>query len=159
MGVVKSNDRFRVQVFVVASVLVLAAASVLRVSMPSQFAPRVRVRWSSTLEDGRRAALEQQFSLFRGERHDVQTWEYDLADPSRELVTSLVAYPDVADTHYIERGTGRIASDAPVGTIRLRERWFAALIHSFVFDWFLLFWASAIVVSGAWLASGPAARD
>ena len=155
----KNGNRFRVQAFVAASVLVLAAGIVLRMSMPSPFAPRVRVRWSPALEDGRRAALERQFSLFRGQRQDVQTWEYDLADPSPALVTSLVADPDVADTHYIERATGRIAPDAPIGTTRLRERWLATVIHSFVFDWFLLFWASAIVVSGAWLASGPAARD
>jgi hypothetical protein len=159
MSVLKNRNRFRVQAFVTVSVLVLAAAIVLRVSTPSPFAPRVRVRWSPTLEDGRRAALERQFSLLRGERHDVQTWEYDLADPSPGLVTSLVADPDVADTHYIERATGRIAPDAPVGTTRLRERLLAAVIHSFVFEWFALFWASAVLVSGVWLASGAAARE
>jgi hypothetical protein len=129
------------------------------VSTASPFAPRVHVRWSAAADDSRRAALEQRFQLLNGERRDRETWEYDLVDPSPASVTALVAHPWVADTHNIERATGRIAPDAPAGTVRLPERRVAALVHSILFDWFLLFWASSIVVSGVWLAADADARD
>jgi hypothetical protein len=157
--VLKSSDRFPVVAYIAASILILAVAITLRVSTPSPFAPRVRVRWSPTVEERQRAVLERQFSLFKGERHEDETWEYDLVDPSPAFVAALVAHPDVADTHYIDRATGRVASDAPVGTLRVPERRGAAFVHSIVFDWFLLFWASSIVVSGVWLASGADTRD
>jgi len=159
MRVLNLADRSKVRAFTVVSVVILAAALAMRASAPSPFAPRVHVRWGASIEDDRRAALERRFSLLNGERRQDDTWVYDLADVAPASVTALIQHPDVADTHYIERDTGRIAPDAPTGRVRLTDRRFAALVHSFVFDWFLLFWASSIVVSGVWLASSPDARD
>jgi hypothetical protein len=159
MHALNSRDRSNVRLFVVASVVMLPAATVLRASMPSPFAPRVHVRWDAAVGDGQRAALERQFSLLNGERRADETWEYDLVDLSPASVTALVEHPGVADTHNLDRATGRIAPDAPAGTTRLRGRRAAALVHSILFDWFLLFWASSILVSGVWLAADADARD
>jgi len=158
MRALKRSDRSKVRLFIVFSVLILAAATVLRASMPSPFAPRVHVRWAAAVDDSQRAALEQQFSLRDGARRADGTWEYDLVDVAPASVTALVAHPGVADTHNIERATGRIAADAPDGTIRLPERRASVLVHSILFDWFLVFWASSIVVSGVWLAADADAR-
>ena len=155
----KPADRSRVAVMMVSSVLMLALAVVVRASTESPFAPRVRVRWTPDIEDARRTSIEQQFRLQNGTPTENNTWEYDLVDPSPALVTALVGHDDVADTHYIDRSTGMVAPDAPTGTIRVPERRAAALIHSLLFDWFLLFWASATLVSGVWLASDAGTRD
>ena len=152
-------DRRRVIGLMIASVLMLLLSIALRASTESPFAPRVRVRWSPGIEDARRSALEREFWLFRGTRTDGDTWEYDLVDPAPASVAALIANPDVADTHYIDRGRTVVAADAPAGTIRVRERRVAAFVHSILFDWFLLFWASATLVSGVWLASATAGRD
>ncbi len=137
----------------------LAGAIALRVWSPSPFAPRVHVRWVPGLSQDQRASLEQRFALAKGEPRDDQTWGYDLTDPSTERVGALVGDPRVADTHYIERGTARIAADAPAGTVRLGDRPLTTVVHSFVFDWFLFFCASSIIVSSVWLASDADARD
>ncbi len=154
MRALTSSHRLRVAAFIAASVLILVAAIALRASTPLPFAPRVRVRWNATLDADQRAALERQFRLFMGESHDHTTWEYDLVDSSPALVAALVAHPDVADTHYLDRSTGRIAPDAPAGSIRLRGRPIAAFVHSIAFNLVLLFWTFSIIVSGVWLASG-----
>jgi hypothetical protein len=153
------TDRAKVRAFAAVSVVILAAALAMRASAPSPFAPKVHVRWGAGVDDDQRAALERRFSLLNREHRQDDTWEYDLTDVAPASVTALVQHPSVADTHYIERDTGHIAPDAPTGGVRLTDRRLAALIHSFVFDWFLLFWASSIVVSGVWLASSPDARD
>jgi hypothetical protein len=149
-------DRRRVIALMVASVLTLVLSIALRASIESPFAPRVRVRWTPAIAESRRVDLEREFWLFRGTRAEGDTWEYDLVDPSPASVAALIANPDVRDTHYIDRARTMVASDAPIGTIRVRERRLAALVHSILFDWFLLFWASAILVSGVWLASDAA---
>jgi hypothetical protein len=159
MRALNVTDRTRVRVFTAVSVVVLAAAAILRISAPSPFAPRVHVRWSERVQDDQRAALERRFSLLNGERRENNTWEYDLVNLEPASINALIENPDVADTHYIDRGAGRVTADAPAGSARLSERRFAAFVHSFVFDWFLLFWASSIVVSGVWLASDANARE
>jgi hypothetical protein len=156
---VTSRERAKVRALTMVSLVMVVAAAAVRASAPSPFAPRVHVRWDAAVEDDRRAVLERRFSLLNGARRDDDTWEYDLADVAAASVTALVQHPDVADTHYIERETGGISADAPAGTTRLRDRRLAALVHSWLFDWFLLFWASSIVVSGVWLASDASAHD
>ena len=141
------------------SLLMLVGAVVVRTSTPSPFAPRVRVRWAPTVEEADRTALEYHHRLLNGTAAENNTWEYDLVDPSPAAVATLVGQNEVADTHYIDRARGIVAADAPIGTIRVRERRLAAFVHSILFDWFLLFWASATLVSGVSLASGADARD
>ncbi len=159
MRMLTSGERAKVRALTMISLVMVVAAAAVRASAPSPFAPRVHVRWHAGVEDDRRAALERRFSLLNGARREDHTWEYDLANLAPTSVTALVEHPDVADTHYIERETGNISADAPVGTTRLGDRRVAALVHSWLFDWFLLFWASSIVVSGVWLASDADARD
>jgi hypothetical protein len=154
-----TSSRIDARVWLAVSIAMLVAATTIRLVAPSAFAPRVHIRWSPAVDDGRRASLEARFHLFHGVPHDRQTWEYDLADPSREAVSALVAHPDVADTHYIERSTGQIAADAPAGTVRLPGRPVTSLVHSSVFDWLMFFWAASVLVSGVWLASAADARD
>jgi len=159
MRLLNRSERAKVRAFTVISLVIVVAAVAVRASAPSPFAPRVHVRWNAEVDDDRRAALERRFSLLDGARREDDTWEYDLTHLAPTSVTALVEHPDVADTHYIERETGRVSADAPTGTVRLRDRPFAALVHSWFFDWFLLFWASSIVVSGVWLASDADAHD
>jgi hypothetical protein len=153
------SDRGKVRVFLALSIAVLAAAVVVRLSAPSPFAPRVHVRWSPTLPVEQRATLERRFSLVNGERREDETWAYDLVNLELASVTDLIEHPAVEDTHYIDRTTGAVAADAPAGTVRLSGRRLAGVVHSLVFDWFLLFWASSVVVAGVRLASDEAPPD
>ena len=142
------------------SLLILILAIVVRASTASPFAPRVRVRWTAAVAEAERAALERELRLRNGTpADDNNTWEYDLVDPSTASVAALVAHDEVDDTHYIDRAAARVAADAPIGTTRLPERRMAALVHSLLFDWVLLFAASATLVSGVWLASDGDSRD
>ena len=159
MRTLTSGERAKVRALTMISLVMVVAAAAVRAAAPSPFAPRVHVRWHAGVENDRRAGLERRFSLLNGARREDDTWEYDLADLTPASVTALVEHPDVADTHYIERETGGISADAPAGTTRLRDRRLAALVHSWFFDWVLLFWASSIVVSGVWLASNADPRD
>jgi hypothetical protein len=151
-------DRSRVVVIMTVSLLILILAIVVRASTESPFAPRVRVRWTPSITEARRADLERELRLLNGTRTVDDTWEYDLVDPSPESVAALVGHAEVADTHYIDRSRATVAADAPVGTIRVPERRVAALVHSSLFDWLLLFCASTALVSGVRLASGAAVR-
>ena len=153
------GDRARVALMMAASLLILVLAVFVRAATPSPFAPRVRVRWTPSIEDANRVAFERQLHLLNATRAGNNTWEYDLVDPSPASVAALVGHDEVADTHYIDRSTATVAPDAPTGTIRMPERRLAGLVHSLLFDWFVLFWASATLVSGVWLASGVDARD
>jgi len=148
-----SADRRRIRAFAVSSVIMLASSGVLRVSSPSPFAPRVHVRWAAEISDAQRTALERRFALIEGQPRENTTWEYDFSDVSPSAVRALIEDPAVADTHYIDRRSGQVAADAPRGTTRLSQRRLAGWIHSSLFDWFMLLWASSLVVSGVWLAS------
>jgi hypothetical protein len=155
----KDSDRSRVVLMMAISLLILILAIVVRASTESPFAPRVRVRWTAAVAEAERAPLERQLRLRNGTPADDNTWEYDLVDPSTASVAALVAHDEVDDTHYIDRAAARVAADAPIGTTRLPERRMAALVHSLLFDWVLLFAASATLVSGVRLASDGNSRD
>lgn len=148
----RMSDRQTVRGLALVSIVMLIAATALRASLPSPFAPRVHVRWSAGLSAERRAALEGELSLQRGESRAVDTWEYDLTDPEPASVARLIAHPDVVDTHYLERASGRVSADAPRGRVRLSGRPLATVVHSLFFDWFLGFWACSILVSALWLS-------
>ena len=143
----------RVRLFAVASVVMLTATGMVRLSAPSPFAPRVLVRWVAGISDAQRAERERRFALTEGQRREDATWEYDLGDSSLPAVLALLEDPAVRDTHYIDRRSGLVAADAPRGTTRLSERRAAGWIHSSLFDWFMLLWVSSLIVSGVWLTS------
>jgi hypothetical protein len=149
-----TRDRRRpIIVFAGVSTLMLAASVIVRATTPSPLAPRVHVRWIESISDARRAVLERDFTLVAGQRREGTTWEYDLADPSHSTIQILINHPAVVDTHYIDRGVGAIAADAPRGTTRLDRPGAASWIHSSLFDWFVAFWISSFVVSSVRLAS------
>jgi hypothetical protein len=152
------TERRRIRALAAASVVMLLATATVRVSAPSPFAPRVHVRWSEDVSDARRTELERRFALVRGHHREAATWEYDLVDVTPSAVRELIADPSVADTHYLDRVSGEVAADAPPGTARLAERRLAGWIHSAVFDWFMFFWASSLIVSSVGLASAADAR-
>jgi hypothetical protein len=150
--------RIKVRALAAVSLLMLVVAIAIRLSVPSPFAPRVRIRWAPDVSAATRTDLERRFALLAGEPHDEATWEYDLADVRPASVRELIAHPAVADTHYLERETATITPDAPAGSVRLVDRRLANWVHSAVFDWFMLLWISSLVVSASWLASPPDAR-
>jgi len=150
-----TGERGKVRAFAAVSVVMLFATILLRLSTPSPFAPRVHVRWAPEVSPSARAELERRFALATGEQRDATTWEYDLLDLEPASVRSLIAHPAVADTHYLDRDAATVTSDAPAGSIRLADRRFAGWVHSPLFDWFVLLWASSLIVSGVWLASPP----
>ena len=149
----ESGDRRRIRAFALVAAIALVGSTAMRVAVPPPLAPRVHVRWADGTSDVRRIELERRFALAEGQRRDDATWAYDLGEPSPAAVLALVSEPAVADTHYVDRRTGQVAADAPRGTTRLGERAAAGWIHSALFDLFIVFWLSALVVSGVWLAS------
>ena len=145
--------RFKVRGLAAVSLVMLVVAIAIRLSAPSPFAPRVHIRWAAGVSADARADLERRFTLLAGEPRDKDTWEYDLADITPASVRALIEHPAVADTHYLDRATATVTSDAPSGSNRLAERRLAGWVHSTVFEWFVLLWFSALIVSASWLAS------
>lgn len=149
----------KVRTLAAVSLVMLVATILMRLSAPSPFAPRVHVRWAPGVSAAERADLERRFALTAGRSRDGDTWEYDLADVSEASVRALIGSSAVADTHYLDRDTATVAPDAPPGSVRLAERQLAAWVHSSLFDWFILLWASSLIVSGVWLASPPSPQQ
>ena len=125
--------------------------AILKATAPSPWAPRVNVRWIDGIADATRDALQQRYGLIKGVRDDGTTWAYDLTKTDSVSVIALVSDPSVADTHFIDRGSGTIDADAARGTTPLQLRGLARLRNSALFLWFVLFWLSSLLVSGAWL--------
>jgi hypothetical protein len=161
-------DRRRIRVVGVVSLTMLVGSVALRALAPSPLAPRVHVRWTDGITDSQRTALEGRFALEEGQHREDTTWAYDLTELSPAALLAFIRDPAVAGTHYIDefggywvvidRVTGEVAADAPRGTTRLGDRWASGWIHSALFEWFILFWVSSVVVSGVWLASATHAH-
>ena len=83
--------------------------------------PRIHVRWVDGLDADRRRGLEARFGLDAGTETAPSTWRYALVDASRANIVAIVQYPDVADTHHIDRAEMTLAADAfPVAEPRFR---------------------------------------
>ncbi len=80
----------------------------------------IYVRWEPSITDAGRRNLESRFHLADGEMPDAATWKYDLLDVSPGNIRALVAEPAVADTHALDRATGRLAPSAVRTSRRLR---------------------------------------
>ena len=63
----------------------------------------IHVRWHASVSEANRRDIETKRHLFDGQRIDQDTWQYDLADPSRENIQSLLIEPAVEDTHGLDR--------------------------------------------------------
>lgn len=89
---------------------------------------QVTIRWSPGVTDARRAAVEQELSLIQGEpkpdrTDEVNAWNYRLTDLSVDHVRTIVAHPDVIDTHFIDRATFAVESQSPPGDQPLGVRY------------------------------------
>jgi hypothetical protein len=90
-----------------AAVLIcLVAAACLPIAARAVTGPRgahVHVRWEESLDPAARQRLEARFRLTDGKHLEGSTWEYDLLDPSPDIIRALVRDRAVADTHHIDR--------------------------------------------------------
>lgn len=75
----------------------------------------VHVRWSPTVDETRRLALERLYSLTRGELSEGTTWRYALRDLSRANVRAIVLDGAVEDTHQLHRTKFRVGYRTPRG--------------------------------------------
>jgi hypothetical protein len=148
------EERGRLRRYAIASVIMLVCSAMLRITAPSPWAPRVNVRWIDGLADADRSSLERMFGLLNGVHDEGSTWTYDLTLVSAESVKALVAERAVADTHFIDRRGDTIDSDAARGVTPLELQGLARIRNSPLFLWFVLFWLSSLLVSGAWLYAG-----
>lgn len=83
-------------------VLTAAARSVLLYFEPSH-PIRVHVRWTSDVDDLRRAQLEQQLSLTLPEFREGTTWLYFIPVPSTDAIRAIVQHPNIEDTQHVDR--------------------------------------------------------
>jgi hypothetical protein len=66
----------------------------------------INVRWAEGVDDARRTALEERFSLAELDRSpDPNTRVYQIGDISVDNVQAIVRDPAVEDTHHIDRST------------------------------------------------------
>jgi hypothetical protein len=109
--------RATTRVAATAMVAVLALAALFPDHQPAVRIARVNVRWTEGLDDEKRAALERRFSLTDREATPdsatMNVWSYRLRDISVQNVEALVKYPDVVDTHHIDRPTFRVEYQPP----------------------------------------------
>ena len=113
---------------VAALVGIVALAALWPDHSPVPRTERVTIRWRSGLTDAGRVALEGQLSLRLGEpkpdrTDEVNVWDYRLADLSVDHVRTIVAHPDVVDTHFIDRSTFAVESQPPPGDQPLGVRY------------------------------------
>jgi hypothetical protein len=66
----------------------------------------IKLRWAATVDDARRAELEQAHHLQDGVVVEEETWKYLLGDASLDAVLAIMRDPDVEDTHGVDRATG-----------------------------------------------------
>ncbi len=88
--------------------------------------PEINLRWQDSVDPVARVALERRFGLQPAVRVAPNAWRYELTDASRALLESLVKDENVADTHFVDRTTFELTSEAPRGPRRpgpLGERW------------------------------------
>ena len=69
---------------------------------------RVNIRWAPELTDADRRTLETRYSLVSPDLVEGSTWSYAPQDDSHANIRALVDHPQVADTHGIDRATGRV---------------------------------------------------
>lgn len=136
----------------------VAIATLYLSRLPSPYAPVVHVRWADGTSENARADLERRFRLHDGTSLGETTWRYAMTDASAENVRALVADAAVADTHHIDRRSGRIASDAPQGTTRLVDGGPRLWKESPAVEWAGWISVSTLVLSGAWLVQARSAR-
>lgn len=143
---------------VVTSLVCLSALVMLWPDHPA--VPRseqVTIRWSSRLPDARRTAVEQELSLAQGEpkperTDEVNVWNYRLADLSVDNVRKIVMHPDVVDTHFIDRSTFAVESQAPPGDQALgvrHVRWIQYPGHLLLVLTGIGIWALGLIVPAA----------
>jgi hypothetical protein len=84
-------------------------------SLGSQRPAYVNVRWVSAIDAFTQAQAEYAHGLARRRPLAERTWEYYLTDLSPSNLERIVRDPAVEDTHFIDRGAFRIATNATRG--------------------------------------------
>ena len=101
-----------------AAALALLVLGVLMTASPSVLdghrAKYVHVRWRPEVGANTRAGLESRFSL-REQRHEGQSFGYDLLDDSTSNIRALLQHPAVEDTHDLDRQRMTVAATAEDG--------------------------------------------
>ena len=80
----------------------------------------IHVRWQASVSEANRRDIETRRYLFDGRRIDQDTWQYDLAEPSRENIHELLIEPAVEDTHGLDRPNESL--DPATGRTSRRQR-------------------------------------
>ena len=80
----------------------------------------IHVRWQASVSEANRRDIETRRYLFDGRRIDQDTWQYDLAEPSRENIHELLIDPAVEDTHGLDRPNESL--DPATGRTSRRQR-------------------------------------
>lgn len=146
------RDAAPILALAIASAAVLAGAVSLRLFVSPALAPRVNVRWTDTVSEPARAALERELMLLAGERIEGPTWAYDLGDPSARGIDALVTHPSIADTHHIDREERRVSADAPAGRTRIRGG-LSVWRDSPSVLWVVRLSFAVLMISALWLAT------
>lgn len=104
-----------------AAILLVACVALVGLWPEREPAPRseqVTIRWNADLAEQERRALESRFSLGQPElktdtADEVHVWNYRLSNLSVDNVRAIVEHPSAADTHFIDRSTFEVESQAP----------------------------------------------
>lgn len=88
--------------------------------------PEINLRWQDSVDPPTRTALERRFRLQPAVQVAANAWRYELLEPSRATLEALVRDSRVADTHFVDRTSFELSSDAPRGPRRpgaLGQQW------------------------------------
>ena len=64
---------------------------------------QLHVRWTPDVDDARRATLERDLRLDRGQHSEGTTFIYRLDPPTTDAIQAIVEHPNVDDTAHINR--------------------------------------------------------
>ena len=152
---------------IVAVGMAMGLLALLPERAPAERVTRIAVRWTAGLPPAEQASLERTFSLRGGEPHSARTeevnvWNYQLGDTSRDNIQALVTHRRVADTNDIDRASFTVApqpppTDNPFIAVE-RFAWlqypgWTAYLAVAVLMWMLAFVVPALIT----LRNGPAA--
>jgi len=64
---------------------------------------RLHIRWTTDVDEARRAALERELRLSRGQLSEGTTFVYELETPTTDAIRAIVQHPNAEDTAHINR--------------------------------------------------------
>ena len=108
----------RVRIFAAVALGVLGFVALFPEREVAQRVNHVSVRWTSSLPEAERVALERQFSLTGAEPNsnhsqNVNVWNYEMTDASPGNIKALINHPRVVDTNDIDRSNFTVRAQPP----------------------------------------------